>query len=68
MSLYAAVLTAGAANPYHHPSHSSAPLDVLLATIGSVVLLVVVAVPAAMARSREDRELAAAAPPSPDGS
>ncbi len=58
MSLPATV--ASAVNLYH-PAHSGdTPLDTLLVVIGCVVALLLMAIPAAMSRSSEDRRLAAA--------
>ena len=62
--MHAAVLMA-AVNPYHPPKNSSTPLDTLLVTIGLVILIIAVVVPAHMARTREVRQLAAEHPPAP---
>jgi hypothetical protein len=52
----------GAADIYHPPAHSNTALDVGLATIASVLLLLAMIIPPAVARSRETRRLAAEQP------
>jgi hypothetical protein len=61
--MIAAVLSLASENPYHPDKHSSAPLDVLLCTIGLVILVLLVVIPAHLARAKEDRMLAAEQPP-----
>jgi hypothetical protein len=60
--MHAAVLMA-AINPYHPPKSSDAPLDTLLVTIGLVIIILLICVPAHLARARELRQLAAQQPP-----
>jgi hypothetical protein len=62
--MHAAVLTA-ALNPYHPPKNSDTPLFVLLWTIGLVILVLAIVIPAHMARAREVRQLAAEHPAAP---
>jgi hypothetical protein len=50
--MYAALLTA-TVNPYHPPAHSDAALDTLLVTIGLVILVLLIVLPAHRARARE---------------
>lgn len=60
--MHAAVLTA-AINPYHPPHSSSAPLDVLLVTIGLIILTLLIVIPAHQARARELHRLSQQQPP-----
>jgi hypothetical protein len=60
--MHAAVLMA-VLNPYHPPKDNHAPLDVLLVTIGLVIIILLICVPAHLARGRELRQLEAQQPP-----
>ncbi len=63
MSLQSMALSASAlkasTDPYHPPSHSNAPLDVLLAVIAGILLVLAMIIPPTIARNRELRRTAA---------